>query len=91
MANLTMPLVHLNGTSKAELIGQYMEAHTAMIRALRVLQSAAPNGRDYYPLGDGAWLQARAEHDARVQKIIDVDEEIMAIWESLHEQKGGRQ
>lgn len=43
------PLVHLNGTSKQELIEQRANAIDALTEAGRQLAFAGPNGRDYYP------------------------------------------
>lgn len=45
---------------------QYQAACCALDAALEAVQAAAPNGRDYYPQGDGALQQAQHEHHTRV-------------------------
>jgi hypothetical protein len=57
-----MPRVHLNGTSKDELVRQLENACHAIVTAQAALSECAPNGRDYYPLGDGAINRASLEH-----------------------------
>ena len=60
-----------------------MNAAHAVQDAELALQAMAPNGRDYYPQGDRAILQAQAEHRARLQKIGEVYAELLQIFEHL--------
>ena len=46
--NITIPMVHLNGTSKKELLEQLENAYRAVVDAGRVLARATPHDRDYY-------------------------------------------
>ena len=55
-----MPRVHLNGTSRQDLLVQLEGVAIEGFRLLEAMGQAAPNGRDYYVIGDKAWLQARA-------------------------------
>ena len=82
------PTIHLNGTSKAELLEQLRNAYTAVRNAQKVLQEAAPNGRDYYPQGPGAILQAQSEYESRLTRLQDVAKELEEIQEAIYEQGG---
>lgn len=79
------PTIHINGTSKNELLEQWNNAYGALIDARRALTNAAPNGRDYYPQGLSAITTAVAEHEARVFKIDSILNEI----ENLRERATG--
>jgi len=81
-----VPSVHLNGTSGDELLEQVTEASTAVRAAIRALDRAAPNARDYYVQGDDAFERARAEHAARYAKLQDVAAELYAIAEDISDQ-----
>lgn len=84
MKTLTMPTVHLNGTSKDALLKGYVDATEAISRALNVLVRSAPNARDYYVQGPDAYGKARDEHDARCAKLRDVNAELTAIVEHFY-------
>jgi hypothetical protein len=70
------PTIHLNGTSRDELVSQYVAALDALHNAMQALIKMAPNGRDYYPQGDDAFPQARREQIARLSKLDDLYKEI---------------
>ena len=77
--DLAVPLVHLNGTSRAELLEGYSDAVRALHHAGRALAKAAPNARDYYPLGPGAFAKAADQHEARMAKLREVINELEAV------------
>jgi hypothetical protein len=77
------PTVHLNGTSKDELLRQLCDAHAAIAEAMRAMSECAPNGRDYYPQGADALSRATAEHRGRVERLADVQRELMDIAEHI--------
>ncbi len=77
------PMVHLNGTSQQSLLDAYEDAATAVSRAIDALAATAPNGRDYYPLGDNALREALAEHRARQLKLAGVKDELAAIFRAV--------
>jgi hypothetical protein len=79
-----VPVVHLNGTSKDELIKQLLDAGNALNAAVYKLGAAAPHGRDYYPLGDDAYKTARDQHLDRVKRIDAVMNELMYIAEEIY-------
>ena len=80
---LTVPTVHLNGTSGQALYEQYIAVGRAIGLTLRAMEEASPNARDYYVQGEGFFAQALAEHTARVDALRGVGKEISAIVESL--------
>lgn len=80
---MKIPTVHLNGTSREELVRQLEAAAHALDQACVALQDMQPNGRDYYPQGNDAIRQVCQEHAARQRKVADVRDEIRAIWEGI--------
>ena len=80
---ITVPTVHLNGTSRAALLHGYTEAIAKIDEAVTAVRAAAPHGRDYYPQGEDAGITAMREHTARVRKLLDVSAELTIIAESL--------
>lgn len=82
---IQVPIVHLNGTSKSALVDQLHDAHRACLAAVERLTDAAPNGRDYYPLGDAAFKAAREQHADRVRRVQSVAAELYAIWEAIED------
>ena len=85
---MMVPSIHLNGTSKNELLEQQIEALRALRAAIAALRQAAPNGRDYYPQGTAAAARALAEHSRRLDKLHAIHAEIgglaLAITEGGH-------
>lgn len=77
------PTVHLNGTSRDELVAQFERASNALALALQALMDAAPNARDYYVQNGDAFTKARTEHYARVERVQQVKDEIEQLWESV--------
>jgi hypothetical protein len=57
------PTVHLNGTSKKELIEQWEKAHDKLLETFRFLKEATPHGRDYYKQGPNVIFEAVKQHD----------------------------
>jgi len=84
--SLVTPLVHLNGTGKDQLMEQYTEAGQAIFKAIQALHGASPNQRDYYPLGNDAWVLAKEQHQNRIDKLVDINADLMAIIDRIDEQ-----
>lgn len=74
--NLTLPIIHPNGTRASELLRQRFDVIRALHTTLDALAQAAPNGRDYYPGGDGLYAAARAQHKRRRATLLALLEEI---------------
>ena len=83
---MTMPCIHLNGTSATELTAQLTAAYRACNAAIEALQEAAPNARDYYVISPEAYPAARREHEARMHRLADIQHELLAIMENIDEQ-----
>lgn len=67
---MVFPTLHLNGTSGADLLSQTTDAMIALSDAIKALQSAGPNGRDYYIQQDvTAFTQAQQQHGDRIAKL----------------------
>ena len=80
---MKIPTIHLNGTSKDELLDQTLTAADAINVAIRALVNASPNARDYYPQGNGAYGIARDEHLSRLNRLQDVLQELSDIAEDI--------
>lgn len=76
---LAAPTIHSNGTSRDELLRQMCDATDALHRAIEVLASAGPNGRDYYPQGPDAIKRATAEHQDRLSRLQSVQAELQEL------------
>jgi hypothetical protein len=81
---LTMPFVHLNGTSAAVLTLQRETVWNAIYTAKDALCEMAPNNRDYYPYNDPAkWEAAVAQHQRRLRVLNELRDEITAEMEHI--------
>ena len=86
---MRLPTINMNGSGGLELIEQYGHARTALIAALRALEAASPNGRDY-PQGFDAVREATDEARERHARVRASLVEIEMIFRSLHEQMAAR-
>lgn len=77
------PTIHLNGTSKGELLRQLTDAIIAIGDAEIAVAKACPNGRDYYVQGRGAIDDALREHSDRLARLAAVRSELEQIAEGL--------
>ena len=82
---LVLPIVHLNGTSRQELIEQRSIASIAIVQAIGALQGMSQNGRDYYP-EPGLMEKAQAQHRRRLQTLKDLQDEIMSEADILFDE-----
>jgi hypothetical protein len=85
-----VPTIHLNGSDADVLYKQARTADRALRTALEALYAMGPNGRDYYPQGDGAFEAACKEHNARIDRVIAVQEEIIVLAANVLEQRDAR-
>lgn len=83
------PSIHLNGTPRERLVEQYAEASGAVRVAVRTLEAASPNARDYYVQGDGAFAEAVAGHRSMLERLASVRQELEAVLDSLNEAGDG--
>lgn len=89
-AAMLAPLLHMNGSSAETLIDGYTKAHNLLDAAIDALRACAPNGRDYYPQGPAALMQAVREHDKRIASLCEVLTEIELLAENVNEQRDAR-
>ncbi len=80
---IALPTVHLNGTSRSALIAENDAAYDALRAAVRALEEAGPNARDYYVQGDGAFTKAVSEHVARLAALRSVLADLETIADAL--------
>lgn len=80
---IALPVINLNGTSKAELLALQVAVLDALSDAMTVLQNAAPNGRDYQTALPGTYELARDQHAARWRNLYNIRAEIELIAESI--------
>ena len=84
---MVFPTLHLNGTAGADLQDQVTDAMLALHTAIKSLQAAGPNGRDYYVQRDvTAFAQAQQQHEDRLARLEAVQAELVEISESIHAQ-----
>ena len=76
---MTHPTVHLNGTSRKELLEGYICAMDALDLAISALRACSPNGRDYYSQGPDAISEAVKEHVRRLEAVKQVHDEIAEL------------
>lgn len=74
-----VPTIHLNGTSKDELLNLYRNAHRALTDAQRAMAAATPHGRDYYVQSPAAYSVARHQHETRMRNLGEMIAEIETI------------
>ena len=81
MSDQIHPHIHRNGTSPDELLRQFTDVASALREALEKIQAAAPNGRDYYPMGNDAFGQAAKQHVRQREAVEGVlrEFELMAL------------
>ena len=81
--NPILPTIHLNGTSKCDILERIREARCAINAASHALRRATPHPRDYYPQGDGAFNEAKTQHFARMKALDDVSEELSFVYRKI--------
>ena len=79
----TFPTVHLNGTSRNELLEGYIDACNAVSHAVDIVRKNGPNMRDYYIAGPAHGAAAMTEHEARLEKLEAVLAELREIGEHV--------
>jgi hypothetical protein len=82
MNTLTLPTLHLNGTSRDSLLDGYIAALDALRLAMEALQAAAPNARDYY-MQPNSFALAVEEHAIRWTRLADTASELNTLAEHV--------
>lgn len=84
---LVFPTVHRNGTNGNDLLEQITEARHALRIAIKAVENAAPNGRDYYVQGDDVIYKALEQHIDRLAACEWVLNELGQIGEAIADQE----
>jgi hypothetical protein len=79
------PTVHLNGTSRDGLLTGYRDAYEAVSEAIDKLAACSPHGRDYYPQGEQAIVEAGREHRLRIKRLTEVKNDLETLAISVAE------
>jgi len=77
--SMTLPTIHMNGTSEEALLGQLTDVSGHLRAALDAMSQATPNGRDYYPQGPSALAAAMTAHLDRRDRMNALKNEIDAL------------
>lgn len=86
-SGLRVPTVHLNGTSRDELLDNLRKAWRAVHDAGEAVRKTCPHDRDYYTQSDpDAGKIARAQHIERMRKLDGIKDELKAIAIAIQEQ-----
>ena len=83
MPDIITPILHMNGTSREELLDQLWNAERAVQRAIDAVVQASPNGRDYYQ-EPGRLQKAQSQNLARMAQLEAVADSLIA--EAIQEQ-----
>jgi len=67
-------------------VSQVKASTDALYLAIEKMGEAAPNARDYYPQGEGAYKAADLESRSRIERLIALRREMMDIYEGLEDQ-----
>jgi hypothetical protein len=84
MSDLTLPLVHMNGTGLKSLTEDYDLIDDKLHDFLESWQKMEFNARDYYPLGPEAWTKAVEARQEINKKLREVKAYIDAHREHLY-------
>jgi hypothetical protein len=78
-----MPLIHLNGSGRERLLREYEAASETLSAFIESWRDVTFHPRDYYPLGDSAWDQARADRMEMSEKLSDIKNYIDTHLQSI--------
>jgi hypothetical protein len=73
---MSIPTVHLNGTSRDSLVKQRVNIIDALLDVENAISQAWPHGRDFYPQGPDALSAAQRVWHARANIVSDLRDEI---------------
>jgi len=66
------PKVNINGTSKDELVRQFLECHEALEAAYKAMQDCYPHGRDFQTQSPEIYRLARDQHDRWLYNLAEM-------------------
>lgn len=74
----TIPSVHLNGTSRVQLLNDYLHTYQLLCAFTEAFNFIEFHAHDYYVQGPDAWPRARTERDAMHHHIRRLKEYLEA-------------
>ena len=74
MEKLILPMIHLNGTGIGTLEKNYWNALVSVDKAIDDMIAIEFNARDYYPISDTAYLDAKKQRTEQLKKLYSVKE-----------------
>lgn len=80
--NITLPVIHSNGTSRQSLQDNYSDAAFALEDFISAWGDIEFNARDYYVV-DGAWSKALEERETINARIREIRNYIETIRDHL--------
>jgi hypothetical protein len=78
---VTLPTIHKNGTGAANLEAEYRAVRLTIGDAIRLLEHATCNLRDFYPQEPGAWQRARDER-TEAFRLLQLVSNYAERWEA---------
>ena len=85
LTHVTLPTIHLNGTSAANLESDYRAVREAVTATEKLLQAATCNLRyflrDFYPQEPDAWQRAQDER-AEAFRLLQLVSNYVEQWEN---------
>lgn len=85
--SVTIPSIHLNGTSANSLCEEIREAVDTLTVARVALSKMTVHSRDHYIKADkDSFNKARAEHEARFVAIDKIITELGEIYQGIRDQ-----
>lgn len=88
---MRIPTIHLNGTDAATLVDQNLAAMRAVGAAIKAMQEAMPNARDYYTQDGNAFKEATDEWADKLTRLRSVKDELTLLTEAIVNQKEARE
>ena len=88
---VTLPVIHINGTSAKTLKDEILVAADAIREARKALENMTVHSRDHYVKHDKQSFEfARNEHIARLKALDTIREELSELWDGINAQETGR-
>jgi uncharacterized protein (UPF0216 family) len=90
-ANVTLPAIHMNGTSAKTLCDEIRKAHSQLTCARMALADMTVHSRDHYVKADKQSYEfARNEHLARLAALDKIADELTALYVGIEAQAKGK-
>lgn len=84
LPKVTLPSIHLNGTSKEMLFRGYDAVEGAFLELESAINQVEFNARDYY-VREGAWQKAQAEFSEAMAQLRAAKQYFSAVQQGIFE------